>query len=445
MSTSAVTNGASKVARKKSQSAKAPKLAIDGGSPAVRDKLPHWPTFNEPAIKSVEEVLRSGKVNYWTGRKGMEFEKRFAEWQGSKYAVSVATGTAALHVSLTALGIGPGDEVIVPSYTFIASSFSVVQAGAIPRFADVNLDDHCISLESAEKLVNERTKAIMPVHLYGNVADMDRVNAFARKHKLKVIEDNAEAFGGVYKGKKTGSLGDIAGCSFCQSKTFTTGGEGGMVTTDNEDLAWIARSFRDHGYDVADRLNLLELEQKLSYIHNMVGWNYRMTEMQSAIGLAELDRMDNWNMPRRRRNAHIIMDALKGLPQVKFAPIDTPDRQNGFFVLAFSLDIESMECDIQHFVKAAAAEGAPCWRVFWPQCHTEKAFTGHNSFGRSRFPFRSKEYADPANVDYSKVHVPNAVWHQDHTFTCFAYPTYESSHCEQIGEALVKVIKAYSK
>jgi dTDP-4-amino-4,6-dideoxygalactose transaminase len=421
------------------------KLAIDGGTPAVRDPLPHWPTFDERGIKDVEAVLRSGKVNYWTGRKGMEFEKQFAAWQGSGYAVSVATGTAALHVGLTALGIGPGDEVIVPSYTFIASSFSVVQAGAIPRFADVNLEDHCISLESAEKLVNERTKAIMPVHLYGNVCDMDRVKAFAKRHKLFVIEDNAEAFGGVYKGKKTGSLGDIAACSFCQSKTFTTGGEGGMVTTDNEDLAWISRSFRDHGYDVKDRLNLLELEQKLSYIHNMVGWNYRMTEMQSALGLAELGRMDSWNMPRRRRNAHIIMDALRELPQVRYLPIDTAERQNGFFVMAFSLDIEKMECDIQQFVKAAGAEGAPCWRVFWPQCHTERAFQGHNAFGRSRFPFRSKEYARAASVDYTRVEVPNAVWHQDHTFTCFAYPTYEPHHCEQIAEALVKVIRAYSK
>ena len=434
-----------KVARQQTTRRPAPKLAIDGGRRAVRDQLPHWPAFAEPGIKAVEEVLRSGKVNYWTGRKGMEFEQKFAAWQGSRYAVSVANGTAALHVGLTALGIGPGDEVIVPSYTFIASSFSIVQAGAIPRFADVNLDDHCISVESAEKLVNERTKAIMPVHLYGNVCDMDRLRAFAKRHKLWVIEDNAEAFGGAYKGKKTGTLGDIAACSFCQSKTFTTGGEGGMVTTDDEDRAWIARSFRDHGYDVKDRLNLLEMEQKLSYIHNMVGWNYRMTEMQSALGLAELHRMDDWNMPRRRRNAHIIMDALKTLPQVKYAPIDTADRQNGFFVLAFSLDIKSMKCDIQDFVKAAAAEGAPCWRVFWPQCHTERAFREHNSFGRSRFPFRSREYAAPASTDYSKVEVPNAVWHQDHTFTCFAYPTYEPHHCEQIAEALVKVIKAYSK
>ena len=332
-------------------------LAINGGPKAVTNKLQGWPQFDENAIKAVVDVLRSGKVNYWTGKQGMEFEKRFAEWQGSRYAVSVATGTAALHVALSSLGIGPGDEVIVPSYTFIASSFSIVQAGAIPRFADVNLDDHCLSLESAEKLVTKRTRAIMPVHLYGNVCDMDKVNAFARRHNLHVIEDNAEAFGGVYKGKKTGTLSPIAGCSFCQNKTFTTGGEGGMVTTDDEELAWKARSFRDHGYDVKQRLSLLELEQKLPYIHNMVGWNYRMTEMQSAIGLAELVRMDTWNMPRRRRNAQILVNALKTSRRIKYFPIDTPERQNGWYVLAFSLEVENLKCDIQQFVAVGDRRG----------------------------------------------------------------------------------------
>lgn len=423
----------------------AEKLAIHGGPKAVTSKKIGWPNFDEKAIKAVEEVLRSGKVNYWTGPKGMLFEKKFAEWQGSKFAVSVGTGTAALHVGLSAMGIGPGDEVIVPSYTFIASSFSVVQAGAIPRFADVNIDDHCISVESAEKLVNERTKAIMPVHLYGNVCDMDKINAFARKHKLFVIEDNAEAFGGSYKGKKTGTIGDIAGCSFCQNKTFTTGGEGGMITTDNEEYAWIARSFRDHGYDVKQRLSLLELEQKLPYIHNMVGWNYRMTEMQSVIGLTELERMDNWNMPMRHRNAHIIIDKINDLPQVLFAPIDTKKRQNGWFVMAFSLDIENMKCDIKQFVDAVVEEGAPVWKVFWPQCHTEQAFQKHLSFGHSGFPFKSKEYTNPESVDYSNVEVPNARWHEMHTFTCFAFPTYTIENCEQIGDALRKVIIAYSK
>lgn len=421
------------------------KLAIQGGPKAVNAKLPGWPSFSEKAIQSVEEVLRSGKVNYWTGPRGMEFEKKFAQWQGSKYAVSVATGTAALHVGLTALGIGPGDEVIVPSYTFIASSFSVVQAGAVPRFADVNIDDHCISVESAEKLVNERTKAIMAVHLYGNVCDMDKINAFAQKHNLFVIEDNAEAYGGSFNGVKTGALGDIAACSFCQNKTFTTGGEGGMVTTDNEEYAWIARSFRDHGYDVKQRLSLLELEQKLPYIHNMVGWNYRMTEMQSVIGLAELERIDDWNMPTRHRNAHIIIDRIKDLPQVLYLPVDTEDRRNGWFVLAFSLDIENMNCDIQKFVQAVTAEGAPVWKVFWPQCHTENAFQKKNSFGKSGFPFTSKEYTDPRSADYSDVDVPNARWHETHTFTCFAFPTYTPENCEQIGDALRKIIMAFSK
>jgi dTDP-4-amino-4,6-dideoxygalactose transaminase len=421
------------------------KLALDGGPKAVTNKLAGWPQFSEQAIESVQQVLRSGKVNYWTGPKGMEFEKNFAAWQGSKYAISVATGTAALHVALAALGIGPGDEVIVPSYTFIATSFAVVQAGAIPRFADVNLDDHCISVESAEKLVTRRTKAIMPVHLYGNVCDMDKINAFAQKHNLFVIEDNAEAFGGSYKGRKTGTLSHIAGCSFCQNKTFTTGGEGGMVTTDDEELAWQARSFRDHGYDVKERLNLLALEQKLPYIHNRVGWNYRMTEMQSAIGLAELERMDDWNMPARRRNAHILMDALGKVPRIKYMPIDTPERRNGWYTMAFSLDIENMTCDIMQFVKAAAAEGCPCWKVFWPQCHTERAYTHKHGFGNSGFPFTSKEYTDPASVDVSKVQVPNALWHEKHTFTCFAYPTFTEDDMHQIAAGLVKVIEAYSK
>jgi len=420
------------------------KLAIDGGAKAVTNTFIGWPNFDEKSIKAVEKVLRSGKVNYWTGPKGMAFEEQFASWQGSKYAISVSSGTAALHTALTVLGIGAGDEVIVPSYTFIASSFSIVQAGAVPRFADVNIDDHCVSVASMEKLITPRTKAIMVVHLYGNVCDMDPIMEFAKKHNLFVVEDNAEAFGGSYKGKKTGTLGHIAACSFCQNKTFTTGGEGGMITTDDEDLAWSARSFRDHGYDVKERLNLLEMEQKLPYIHNMVGWNYRMTEMQSAIGLAELERMDNWNMPTRSRNAHIIMDIVKDLPQVKYMPIDTEERRNGWFVLAFSLNIEDMKCDISQFVQAVGAEGAPCWKVFWPQCHTEKAFQEFNSFGKSGFPFRSKEYTDPASVDYSKVDIPNALWHQDHTFTCFAYPTYTEDDCEQIGNAIKKVILAYS-
>lgn len=421
------------------------KLAIHGGPKSLDGALPHWPCFDEPSIKAVEQVLRSGKVNYWTGPKGMEFETRYAAWQGSKFAISTSNGTSALHTALAALGIGPGDEVIVPSYTFIASSFSILQAGAIPRFADVNRDDHCISVESAEKLITKRTKAIMVVHLYGNVTDMDPVRALAKKHNLYVIEDNAQAFGGEYKGKKTGTLGDVAACSFCQNKTFTTGGEGGMVTTDIEDVAWRCRSFRDHGYNVKDRLRLLEMEQKLSYIHDRLGWNYRMTEMQSVIGLCELDRMDNWNMPRRRRNAEILIEELKGLPQIMHLPVDTPDRRNGWYVFPITLDIDKMSCTIEQFLEALGGEGAPCWKVFWPQCHTERAFREHNGFGDSKFPFASKEYTTPESADYSRVDVPNAVWHQTHTFITFIFPTYEETHMRGIAKGIKKAVAAFSK
>jgi dTDP-4-amino-4,6-dideoxygalactose transaminase len=177
----------------------------------------------------------------------------------------------------------------------------------------------------------------------------------------------------------------------------------------------------------------------------MVGWNYRMTEMQSAIGLAELARMDSWNMPARRRNAAILIDRLRTLPQVKYLPIDTPERRNGWYVLAFSLDMDQMDCDIQQFVGAAGAEGAPCWKVFWPQCHTERAFTERQAFGRSGFPFASREYASAESVDYGRVEVPNAVWHESHTFTCFAFPTSSEEDMAQIADALEKVVRAYAE
>jgi len=274
---------------------------------------------------------------------------------------------------------------------------------------------------------------------------MDPILELARKHGLYVVEDNAEAFGGSYKGKKTGSLGDIAACSFCQNKTFTTGGEGGMVTTDDEEVAWRCRSFRDHGYNVQERLRLLDMEQKLPYIHNRLGWNYRMTEMQSAIGLAEMDRIDSWNMPRRRTNARILLDALAHVPQILFLPVDTPERRNGWYVFPITLDIDNMSCDMGGFLKALEAEGAPCWKVFWPQCHTERAFTEHNGFGDSGFPFESTEYTNPEAVDYSNVEVANAEWHQARTFITFIFPTYEEEHMHGIAEAIKKVIAAYAK
>ena len=424
------------------------KLAIDGGK-AIGEgvSFPGWPNFTDEIINAAMEPLKTGKVNYWTGPKGREFEKRFAEWNGSKYAISTTNGTSALHVALAGLEIGPGDEVIVPSYTFIASSFCVVQAGAIPVFADV--DDkktHCISPEDIEKKITDKTKAIIPVHLYGNVCDMDEIMAIAKKHKLYVIEDCAETHGATYKGKKVGTIGDAGAFSFCQSKSFTTGGEGGMVVTDNEKVMWWCKSFRDHGYDVYKRLSLLELEGKLPYIHNIVGFNYRMTEMQSAIGVEELKRMDSWNLPRRQRNGSILIEELRAFPLVIGLPVHNEDNKtNGFFVFPIVIDIDKLNTDIAKFRDALDAEKVPVWRCFWPQSYKEKAFQEHNGFGRAKFPFRSKEYTNPDSVQYDKVHCPNAAWLEERTFITLCHPMLEDEHMRIIARAIKKVSLGLAK
>ena len=237
------------------------KLAIEGGTPVNKENFPKWPSFSQKSIDMVSEPLKTGKVNYWTGNIGVEFEKAWAKWNGAKYAVTTTNGTSALHTAVAGLGIGPGDEIICPSYSFIASSFCVLQAGALPIFADVT-DSHTLDPQDIESKITEKTKAIIVVHLYGVVADLDPILAIARKHNLYVIEDCAQCFGGVYKGRKTGTVGDVGCFSFCQSKHFTTAGEGGAVITNNEDLWWNCQSFRDHGYDVKERMRLLELEKK---------------------------------------------------------------------------------------------------------------------------------------------------------------------------------------
>ena len=421
------------------------KLAIEGGNPTIQEKLPTWPWFSEEIIQAAMQPLRTGKVNYWTGNLGMEFERKFAKWCGTKYAVSTCNGTSALHTALGALNIGPGDEVITVPYTFIATSFCVVQAGAIPVFADVQREDHCIDPEDIRKKITSRTRAIIPVHLYGNVCEMDEIMDIAKKYGLYVIEDAAEAHGALYKGKKVGSIGDVGCFSFCQNKTFTTGGEGGMVVTNNEDIAWEARSFRDHGYDVKRRISLLEMEQALPYIHRRVGFNYRMTEVQSAIGIKELERIDSWNLPRRRRNGEILIEELKDCPQIKYLPVHNKEKVNGFYVFPIVLNLERLTCDKNTFLKAILAEGVIAWKEFWPQSYKEKAYTEHNGFGRFKFPFESKEYTNPKAVEYDKVFCPNCAWLEERTFVVHMFPTFEEEHIRLIAKAIKKVASYYAK
>ncbi|MCL2623728.1 MAG: DegT/DnrJ/EryC1/StrS family aminotransferase, partial [Planctomycetaceae bacterium] len=415
--------------------------AWEGGPRVWNDNFPMWPSFEESTIQKAMEPLRSGKVNYWTGPVGQEFEQAWAKWNGSKHAISVTNGTAALHVALASMGIGPGDEVICPSYSFIASSFCAMQAGALPVFADVGTD-HLIDPADIESKITDRTKAILVVHLYGVVADMDPILAIARKHNLKVVEDCAQCFGGIYKGKKAGTLGD-AGCfSFCQSKHFTTGGEGGMVVTDDEELAWECRSFRDHGYDVKERLNLLEMEGKLMYIHRRVGFNFRMTEMQSQIGLCELARLDSWNLKNRMRNGRMLLEALAKHPVVLHAPLDTQERQNAWWWAPFVLDLNKLNCDIKTFINAVGAEGVPVYGVLWPEMYKERAFTERNGFGAANYPF---EDPNARKIDYSQVECKTAKWMTDRTMCFFTHPVYEEKHIQACIDAFNKVAERFGR
>ena len=419
-------------------------LALNGGTPLTTEPFPPWPKFTEEMIAAAAEPLRSGKCNYWTGPLGMEFEQKFADWCGAKYGISTSSGTTALHTALGGLGIGPGDEVIVPSYTFIASSFSVCQAGAVPVFADVEPESHVISAADAATKISDHTRAIMVVHLYGEVCDMDAINALAEKHNLLVVEDCAQAHGATYKGRKVGVLGDIGAFSFCQSKTFTTGGEGGCVVTNDEAVAWVCRSFRDHGFDVSTRMKLLEVEAKLPYIHNSLGYNFRMTEMQSAIGLEALKILDTWNLPNRRRNGEYLIGRLKDIPQVRKLPRHDDQIQNGFWLFPIIMDTDALSCDIKTFTKALTAEGIPNGPVMWPQCYLEKAFREHNGFGRLKYPFRSPD-TRPQAVQYQKVFCRNAAWVEQRCFWVPTHPTYELAHMKLIADGIEKVTQAYAK
>ena len=422
----------------------AAKLAIEGGAKTATEEFPPWPWYTEEIAQAAIEPLRTGKTNYWTGPLGQQFEEAFAEWEGRTYGISTSSGTSALHVALAGLNIGPGDEVIVPSYTFIATSFAVCQALAVPVFADTVPNGHTISPESIREKISERTKAIIPVHLYGCICDMDAIMEIAEEHDLYVIEDTAQGHGGVYKGKKAGAVGHVGCFSFCQSKHFSTGGEGGMVVTDNEEWLWQMRAFRDHGYDVKQRMGLLELEQELPYIHNSVGFNYRMTEMQSAIGLKELERMDTWNMPTRKRNATVLDKELGDVTQIAALPPNSEEVQNAYWWYPIVLDIEQLACDIGQFIKALEAEGVPCGNVQWPQGYKEKAFTEHNGFGEKKYPFESPD-TRPEAVDYKNVFCPNAADMEAKCFWVPVHPTYELEHMKLIAAGINKVIAAYAK
>jgi dTDP-4-amino-4,6-dideoxygalactose transaminase len=276
-----------------------------------------WPHFAADEIEAATAVLRSGKVNYWTGQEGRLFESEFAASVGTTHAICVANGTLALELALTAMGIGPGDEVITTSRTFIASASCAVMRGARPVCVDVDRESQNITGETVRKAITPRTKAIIAVHLAGWPCDMDEIITLAGEYDLKVIEDCAQAQGALYKGRPVGSMGHAAAFSFCQDKIMTTAGEGGMLVTNDQEVWSRAWSFKDHGKNYHSVHNG-QHAPGFRWLHESFGSNWRMTEVQSAIGRVALKKVPKWVKTRRAR-ASILTQALSNLDGVRLA------------------------------------------------------------------------------------------------------------------------------
>ncbi len=380
--------------------------------PLMSTAWPKWPYFAEDEIAAVERVLRSGQVNYWTGDECHAFEREFADFIGTQYAISLANGTIGLESALRALTIGPGDEVIVPARTFIATASSVVAIGAKPIVADVELFSQTISADKIAPLINAKTKAIIVVHLAGRPADMDPILALARKHQLKVIEDCAQAHGAKYKNQKIGSLGDVGVFSFCQDKIMTTGGEGGMLVTNDETVWKNAWSYKDHGKDI-DSVQQGTPSYVFQYRHKQFGTNWRMTEMQAAIGRIQLTKLTDWVLARRK-NARAISEILNELPAVI---IEQPDNQfyHAYYKYYFFIRAESFQKDWHRdrLLHTINQSGVSCFSGICPEIYREQAFV---------------------QARLSQKVLPNAHLLGETSFMLLVHPTLSVTHCQQIAE-----------
>lgn len=336
-----------------------------------------WPSFTQQEADAVKNVLLSNKVNYWTGQECREFEKEFARFAGTKYAVALANGTVALDVALKALQIGAGDDVIVTSRTFLASASSIVTAGANPIFADVELDSQNISRRTIEAVLTPNTKAIICVHLAGWMCDMDPIMQLAAEKGLYVIEDCAQAHGAKYKGKPAGSIGHIAAWSFCQDKIMTTGGEGGMVTTNDESLWKKMWSYKDHGKSY-DSVYNKQHPPGFRWLHDSFGTNWRMMEMQAVIGRIQLTYMPDWTK-NRIENADKI---LKAFDHSHYFTVNRPtdDYLHAQYKCYVQVNINALPSGwsrdrIMQFINA---EGVPCYSGSCSEVYLEHAFDNTN-------------------------------------------------------------------
>lgn len=344
-----------------------------------------WPYFGSDEIDKVRDVLQSGKVNYWTGEEGKKYEKEFAAFTGCKYAVSICNGSNALELALYALGIGRGDEVIVPSRTFIATASCVVIQGAKPVFADADSVSQNITAETIAAVLTPKTKAIIVVHLAGWPCEMDLILELAKKHDLKVIEDCAQAHGAEYKKRPVGSLGHVAAFSFCQDKIMTTGGEGGMLVTNDSAIWEKAWSFKDHGKNY-DKVFNKKHPPGFCWLHDSFGTNWRLTEMQSAIGRIQLQKLNGW-VYVRRRNAAIMSDAFSRIHALHVTTPPEYIRHSYYKYYTFvRTDRLKKGWDRDRIMAAINAEGIPCFTGICPEIYLEKAFDENGSYPPARMP-----------------------------------------------------------
>jgi dTDP-4-amino-4,6-dideoxygalactose transaminase len=344
-----------------------------------------WPSFSEEEADKVKEILLSNKVNYWTGSEGRAFEKAFAVFAGTDYALALANGTVALDLALKVLGIGPGDEVIVTPRSFIASVSSVVNAGATPVFADLDRASGNLTAETIEKVITNRTRAIVCVHLAGWPCEMDAILELASQHGLSVIEDCAQAHGARYKGKSVGSLGHVGAWSFCQDKIMTTGGEGGMVTTNDEELWSAMWSYKDHGKN-REAVENREHSTGFRWLHDSFGTNWRMTEMQSAIGRIQLARMSDWHQ-KRVDNANAIWECAMNLRGLRVPEV--PEYMEHAVYKCY-LYVEPGQLKSgwgrDRIMTEISQAGVPCYTGACPEIYLEKAFDNTGLRPKERLP-----------------------------------------------------------
>ena len=332
-----------------------------------------WPSFTQQEADAVSQVLLSNKVNYWTGQECREFEKEFAQFVDTKYAVALANGTVALDVALKALGIGAGDDVIVTSRTFLASASSIVTAGANPVFADVELNSQNISRRTIEAVITPNTKAIICVHLAGWMCDMDPIMQLADEKGLHVIEDCAQAHGAKYKGKSAGSIGHVAAWSFCQDKIMTTGGEGGMVTTNDETLWKKMWSYKDHGKNF-DSIYNKQHPPGFRWLHDSFGTNWRMMEMQGVIGRIQLKKMPEWTA-KRLANMEKIYAAFADSPYFTVhRPSD--DYVHAAYKCYVQVNIDALPegWSRDRIMQEISAQNVPCFSGSCSEVYLEHAF-----------------------------------------------------------------------